>query len=130
MLVLARNWQTLRQIDEVLSSSDIPIKFQVDAEDKVSLLTIHGAKGIEAPIVFICGLNQVNDGLKLNLSERAEKLRETREKQLLYVGMTRAQSRLYMSYSGKVPDWILDKLVNITDAKQLVEFNNLVPVKD
>ena len=65
-------------------------------EDCVQLMTLHSAKGLEFPLVFICGLE---DGLfpHERSSEDLEGLEE--ERRLCYVGMTRAKQELYLSYA-------------------------------
>jgi DNA helicase-2/ATP-dependent DNA helicase PcrA len=64
--------------------------------DAVTLMTLHNAKGLEFPVVFITGLE---DGLfPLSQSfDEPEKLEE--ERRLFYVGITRAESKLYMSFA-------------------------------
>ncbi|GAA5335879.1 MULTISPECIES: ATP-dependent helicase [Thermus] len=67
-----------------------------EAEGKVSLMTLHNAKGLEFPVVFLVG---VEEGLlphrnSLNTLEGLEE-----ERRLFYVGVTRAQERLYLSYA-------------------------------
>jgi DNA helicase-2/ATP-dependent DNA helicase PcrA len=67
-----------------------------DGRDSVQLMTLHSAKGLEFPTVFIVGLEE-----GLFPSERsvfdAEKLPE--ERRLCYVGITRAMRRLYLSHA-------------------------------
>lgn len=66
-------------------------------EGKVSLMTIHAAKGLEFPVVFVIG---VNEGLlphKRSL-ETLEDLEE--ERRLFYVAITRAKQLLYLSYAS------------------------------
>jgi DNA helicase-2/ATP-dependent DNA helicase PcrA len=65
-------------------------------EDCVQLMTLHSAKGLEFPLVFICGME---DGLfpHERSSDDLEGLEE--ERRLCYVGMTRAMQELYMSYA-------------------------------
>jgi DNA helicase-2/ATP-dependent DNA helicase PcrA len=71
---------------------------QVDSLDPnasaVSLMTLHNAKGLEYPVVFVTGLE---DGLfpTLNSMEDPAKLEE--ERRLFYVGITRAETKLYLS---------------------------------
>ncbi|HEV7165642.1 MAG TPA: DNA helicase II [Gammaproteobacteria bacterium] len=65
-------------------------------EDCVQLMTLHSAKGLEFPLVFICGME---DGLfpHERSSDDLEGLEE--ERRLCYVGMTRAMQELFMSYA-------------------------------
>jgi superfamily I DNA/RNA helicase len=66
--------------------------------EKVSLMTIHAAKGLEFPVVFITGCE---DGLipyRRTDGEQADLLEERR---LFYVAMTRAQERIYLTHAKK-----------------------------
>jgi superfamily I DNA/RNA helicase len=66
--------------------------------DRVSLLTLHAAKGLEFPVVFIVGLE---DGiLPLHWGSLDEEA-AAGERRLFYVGMTRAQDRLILSRALK-----------------------------
>ncbi len=68
----------------------------VDQQAAVSLLTIHNAKGLEFPNVFIAGLEE---GLfPHSRSLNAEAAMEE-ERRLCYVGMTRAEKRLYLTWA-------------------------------
>ena len=64
-----------------------------DNSDKVKLMTVHSAKGLEFPYVFLCGMNE---GI---FPSRKTKTREgmEEERRLAFVAMTRAQKGLYLS---------------------------------
>jgi ATP-dependent DNA helicase UvrD/PcrA len=66
--------------------------------DRVSLLTLHAAKGLEFPIVFLVGCE---DGLlPLRLPGRSpDDVAE--ERRLFFVGLTRAQDRLFVSHARR-----------------------------
>ena len=66
----------------------------------MALLTLHAAKGLEFPVVFIVGLE--HGILPLTFSGRSEDLAE--ERRLFYVGMTRARDRLILS-RAKTRHW-------------------------
>jgi ATP-dependent DNA helicase UvrD/PcrA len=62
--------------------------------DRVSLLTLHAAKGLEFPVVFIVGLE---DGLLPLHWDEPDEAAMAEERRLFYVGMTRAKDRLILS---------------------------------
>jgi ATP-dependent DNA helicase UvrD/PcrA len=64
--------------------------------DRVSLLTLHAAKGLEFPVVFIVGLE---DGLLPLHWEEPDEAAMAEERRLFYVGMTRAKDRLILSHA-------------------------------
>ncbi len=65
-------------------------------EDSVQLMTLHSAKGLEFPLVFICGMEEGLFPHKMSMDEPG---RLEEERRLAYVGMTRAMRRLYLTYA-------------------------------
>jgi len=68
-----------------------------DEPDKVALTTLHSAKGLEFPVVFIIGLNE-NVLPHVHESDGPNDI--TEERRLFYVGLTRAESRLFLTYTS------------------------------
>jgi ATP-dependent exoDNAse (exonuclease V) beta subunit len=90
----------------------------IDASDAVSLMTVHAAKGLEFPIVFVVNIGRGTGGIRApiriassndgspavaiaDFQSEADEETEAREreetKRLLYVALTRARDRLYLS---------------------------------
>ena len=64
-----------------------------DAGDKVKLMTVHAAKGLEFPYVFLCGMNE---GIFPSRKVRTQAGMEE-ERRLCFVALTRAEKRLYLT---------------------------------
>ena len=82
--------------------SDLALGTEIDTwdprADRISLLTLHAAKGLEFPVVFIAGCEKGLLPLQWGRSTPAE-LEE--ERRLFYVGVTRAKTKLFLSRAKK-----------------------------
>lgn len=77
-------------------SSDEKLKKTKDRRDAITLTTLHQAKGLEWPVVFMVGMEEglfPHSRCLLNPDEMEE------ERRLCYVGITRAKDRLYLTYT-------------------------------
>jgi DNA helicase-2/ATP-dependent DNA helicase PcrA len=83
-------------LDKVSLVTDVDL--YEDKGNRVSLMTLHCAKGLEFPVVFVLGMEE---GLipHYRRGEEIEDLEE--ERRLFYVGMTRAKERLFLSRAEK-----------------------------
>lgn len=73
----------------------------LDKKSGVTLITLHAAKGLEYPVVFLVGLEEGILPHKRSLEEGTR----DEERRLLYVGITRAQTRLTMTYCSTRVKW-------------------------
>jgi len=88
-------------------------------ENEINVCTLHSSKGLEFPVVFICGLDRINYGLKF--APQNKEMRElwlsdwvTEEKKLLYVGMTRSTNQLYLTCHGTLPGFVAELVTVLT----------------
>lgn len=86
----------LNAIDEFLAHAALEAgEGQVDTNDNaVQLMTLHSAKGLEFPVVFLAGMEQ---GLFPHQRSAEDPVRMEEERRLCYVGITRAEKKLYMT---------------------------------
>ena len=90
--------EEMSALDEFLSHAALEAgEGQADAwEDCVQLMTMHSAKGLEFPLVFLCGME---DGLFPHQRSIADPSGLEEERRLCYVGITRAKHSLYLTYA-------------------------------
>jgi DNA helicase-2/ATP-dependent DNA helicase PcrA len=62
----------------------------------IQMMTIHAAKGLEFPVVFLCGMEE---GLFPHYFSQQQSNSVEEERRLCYVGITRAKQKLYLSYA-------------------------------
>ncbi len=100
-----REGNMTRGLDEFMQ--DVALLTDADTKDKdgtdyVSLMTIHAAKGLEFPYIFIVGLEENLFPSIQSLNSRTD-LEE--ERRLFYVALTRAEKQLYISYAESRYKW-------------------------
>lgn len=96
--VLASNASAYETLEEFLEDAALLSSADESADgDAVSLMTLHAAKGLEFPVVFMVGLEE---GLfpGNRAIDQEDELEE--ERRLAYVGMTRAMQELFLTFAG------------------------------
>lgn len=88
-------------------------------DDRVALMTIHLAKGLEFPHVFIVGLEEDLFPSAMSMSTRSE-LEE--ERRLFYVALTRAENQAYLTYAQSRYRW--GKLTDCEPSRFIDEIDN------
>lgn len=97
-------------------------------DDRVALMTIHLAKGLEFPYVYIVGMEEDLFPSGMSMSTRSE-LEE--ERRLFYVALTRAEKQAYLTYTQNRYRW--GKLIDAEPSRFLEEIDeqyveNLTPI--
>ena len=92
----------LEQISLVADADEIPDGVDGDEGGVVTLMTLHTAKGLEFPVVFLTGLE---DGTFPHLRSLADPRELEEERRLAYVGITRARERLHLSRAAVRSAW-------------------------
>jgi DNA helicase-2/ATP-dependent DNA helicase PcrA len=94
------NPETSSTLEDFLAN--IALVSDLDALDPdasyVTLMTLHGAKGLEFPIVFLTGLEE---GVFPHTRALTDEVELEEERRLAYVGMTRAMDRVYLSFAAR-----------------------------
>nr|WP_203773734.1 DNA helicase PcrA [Actinoplanes nipponensis] len=91
----------LEQVALVADADQIPSD-DPDHQGVVTLMTLHTAKGLEFPVVFLTGLE---DGVFPHMRALGDNTELEEERRLAYVGITRARQRLYLSRAVTRSAW-------------------------
>ena len=98
-------------------------------ENAIKLLTMHSIKGLEFKVVILAGLSdKLIPSLRLQQENEDANYAETMERKLLYVGMTRATERLYMSCHGEPSRFISSICSQFLKVKDGAKFCSLSDV--
>ena len=103
-------------LEGITLSSDID--GMEDSEDSVTLMTLHSAKGLEFPVVFLVGLEE---GIFPGNKSIGEPKELEEERRLFYVGITRAKQYLYLTCAKK------RTIFGSTSYNQISRFINEIP---
>ena len=121
-------------LEEIALVADVDS--MTDEDDKVVLMTLHSAKGLEFPCVFLAGMEEgvFPSGMVMYSENVEEEIEE--ERRLCYVGITRAKKRLFLSsarqrmtrgniqmnpisrFVGEIPEEIIDVAGNAVKRNQ------------
>ena len=132
--IIARTKNQLIEYRDILTKANVPCKYldskeAMDFQDNsIKLLTMHSIKGLEFKVVILIGLNEKVLPNQHSLSGTDEEFYISMERKLLYVGMTRATERLYMSSAGQPSRFLSEinsKYLKISEGSKA---NRLYPV--
>lgn len=128
-------YQTMEEFLQVLSQGTegevVRCGGKSYSADAVTLMTLHGAKGLEFPLVFLYG---VQEGI-LPLESQSHKADRAEERRLFFVGITRARDGSIITYSGQPSGFLKDipeefckqeeagKKKEVPDARQMSIFD-------
>jgi len=92
----------LEQVSLVADADEIPDSEEAEDQGVVTLMTLHTAKGLEFPVVFLAGME---DGTFPHMRALADNRELEEERRLAYVGITRARERLHLSRAAVRSAW-------------------------
>lgn len=112
------NQENLKQLIDMSSLSNSELDLLLKKSKKIPVITVHQAKGLEYPIVFVAGLM---DGIFPGyISVKNKKFGE--ERRLLYVAFTRAKKHLYLSSCKHYDGWDKEKSRFLNELARYVSF--------
>jgi DNA helicase-2/ATP-dependent DNA helicase PcrA len=89
-------------LGDVALVSDVDSVNETQRVDAPTLMTLHSAKGLEFPVVFITGMEE---GILPHSRSLEDPDEMEEERRLAYVGITRAKDRVYLSYAFRRSRW-------------------------
>ncbi|MGE5672941.1 MAG: ATP-dependent helicase [Mycobacterium leprae] len=94
----------LSQLDAFLATAALMSEADEveEGQDKVTMMTLHSAKGLEFPVVFLVGMEE---GVFPHNRALNDEIQMEEERRLCYVGMTRARRQLYLTSSASRTLW-------------------------
>ncbi|WP_026478887.1 DNA helicase PcrA [Alkaliphilus transvaalensis] len=109
----------VKTLEEFLARTTLesPLDQLEEGQEQVVLMTLHSAKGLEFPVVFIPGMEEGIFPSKMSLDEHNEE----EERRLCYVGITRAMEKLYLSHA------VMRTLYGRTGYNSISRFINEIP---
>lgn len=116
-------------LEEISLISDVD-KYDANA-DAVVLMTVHSAKGLEFPVVFLAGME---DGIFPSIQNIGEPSEMSEERRLAYVAITRAKDKLFITHAksrlmyGKSAYNMLSRFIKQEVPPHLIEFDRPRPV--
>ena len=126
--VLSEFLETVSLLEEKYAHQPRADRPLAEKTNAVTMMTLHSAKGLEFPIVYIVGMEE---GLFPHSRALMDKEELEEERRLCYVGVTRAKERLYLTYANRrlffgtrtqnmvsrfifdIPEHILEKHISI-----------------
>ena len=98
LINVSYNYDTLEKLLDTVALIEAGYEFKDGQGEKIHLMTLHAAKGLEFGVVFIVG---VEEGI-LPHSRSIESITELEEeRRLFYVGITRAKEKLFLTYTNR-----------------------------
>lgn len=109
ILILHANWQgvngLINSINRRLGFGAASDPKKLDPGDFVRVTTINAGTGLESPIVFLIGVNQlIEEEKSLHISDEERELLILENTRKIYMAITRAGQRLVLTYVGEPPD--------------------------